>query len=69
MDDFLYNDTRIYYLGVLLEIRFELIRDHIKDIDLCRISLKQLYDLFYINLNINIFLVTSKKNIKNRSRL
>ena len=54
LDTLLINyHTKIYYLGCpVIGLLYELARDHIKDIDLGRVSLKQLHDFHYINKNL-----------------
>ena len=66
LDDFiLSNETKIYFLGVpLSDIRYEICRDHIKDIDLERVSLKQCHDFHYCIKNYpNIFNSNQIKNL------
>ena len=66
LDDFiLSNETKIYFLGVpLVDLRFEICRDHIKDIDLERVSLKQCHDFHYCLMNYpNIFTNEQIRNL------
>lgn len=53
MDDLVFNpENRIYFLGCpVIQLKLEMIRDNIKDIDLGRISRKQLHDLHFLKKN------------------
>lgn len=53
MDDLVFNpENRIYFLGCpVIQLKLEMIRDNIKDIDLGRVSRKQLHDLHFLKKN------------------
>jgi len=53
MDDLVFNpENRIYFLGCpIIQLKLEMIRDNIKDIDLGRVSRKQLHDLHFLKKN------------------
>ena len=53
MDDVVFNpENRIYFLGCpVIQLKLEMIRDNIKDIDLGRVSRKQLHDLHFLKKN------------------
>ena len=53
MDDLVFNpENRIYFLGCpVIHLKLEMIRDNIKDIDLGRVSRKQLHDLHFLKKN------------------
>jgi hypothetical protein len=65
LDDVVSNpECHIYFLGVpILAIKLEMARDIIKDIDLGRISKKQLHDMHYLDKNYSFLFSDSHRNI------
>jgi len=61
LDDLVTNpDNRIYFLGCpLIHLKLELVRDNIKDIDLERLSRKQLHDLHFLKTNYAYLFISS----------
>jgi len=53
LDDLVFDpDFRVYFLGCpIVQLKIEMIRDNIKDIDLGRVSRKQLHDLHFLKNN------------------
>ena len=65
LDDVVTNpECHIYFLGVpILALKLEMARDIIKDIDLGRISKKQLHDMHYLDKNYGFLFSDTQRNI------
>jgi len=82
LDELVFNpDMRVYFMGCpLINLKIEMVRDNIKDIDLKRMSRKQIHDLHYLKINyfslfsrndvdefgLNRFTETKEKMVKNK---
>jgi len=71
LDDVVFNpECHIYFLGVpVLALKLEMARDIVKDIDLGRISKKQLHDMHYLDKNYGFLFSDTHRNIFGFDRL
>ena len=71
LDDIVYNpECHIYFLGCpILALKLEMARDIVKDIDLGRISKKQLHDIHYLDRNYGFLFSDSHRTIFGFDRL
>jgi hypothetical protein len=71
LDDIVSNpECHIYFLGVpVLALKLEMARDIVKDIDLGRISKKQLHDMHYLDKNYGFLFSDAQRNILGFDRL
>jgi len=71
LDDIVSNpECNIYFLGVpVLALKLEMARDIVKDIDLGRISKKQLHDMHYLDKNYGFLFSDAQRNILGFDRL
>jgi hypothetical protein len=71
LDDVVSNpECHIYFLGVpILALKLEMARDIVKDIDLGRISKKQLHDMHYLDKNYGFLFSDSQRTILGFDRL
>jgi hypothetical protein len=71
LDDVVSNpECHIYFLGCpILALKLEMARDIVKDIDLGRISKKQLHDMHYLERNYGFLFSDSHRNIFGFDRL
>jgi hypothetical protein len=71
LDDVVSNpQCHIYFLGVpVLALKLEMARDIVKDIDLGRISKKQMHDMHYLDKNYSFLFSDSQRNIFGFDRL
>jgi len=71
LDDIVSNpDCHVYFLGVpVLALKLEMARDIVKDIDLGRISKKQLHDMHYLDKNYGFLFSDAQRTILGFDRL
>jgi len=71
LDDIVFNpECHIYFMGCpILALKLEMARDIVKDIDLGRISKKQLHDMHYLDRNYGFLFSDSQRNIFGFDRL
>ena len=71
LDDIVFNpECHVYFLGCpILAIKLEMARDIVKDIDLGRVSKKQLHDMHYLDRNYGFLFSESHRTIFGFDRL